>query len=238
MPKNNKKHFRFLPTPYIPSNSKSTEGYDYSCGRLDSVSHESQQRSKPSLEQNRSALSTKEPSVSTTQDPIFIDPAQMQYHQLAERRTSRTARRRSKQSTAKKNDNPLITSLQNSKILRKEKQRVPTIKEQSCANVKTKVHCKNMSKTHENGTIPPGSENLLSHTVDDDGRTEKSDAIAAIAAHNYFVVKPAHILFSRSDPVTDPTSTGLDNAALNLVEEDIFLEDPNCKCIIPNLMLL
>jgi hypothetical protein len=194
-------------------------------------------------------------SSSTAQDPIATDFTHMQHHQMAKRRTSHASRRTKedqrlmqstnkqstettgKQSTEKKKGHRRISTVQNDKNLRKETLRVPTIMKHCNPNIKYKIYCENMSKTNENTTIPPGSENLLSQQVDDDGRAEKNDASsAAVAPHNFFIVKPAHILFQRSDLVTVPPT--LDNAAGNFVEEDIFLEDPNCKCIIPNLMLL
>jgi hypothetical protein len=263
MTKINRKHFRFLPIQYIPSTNKTTEESKCRYGQRGSLSS---QRSGFCLEQKQQALArrgsstskTQDPIVtdftSTAQDPIATDFTHMQYHQMAKRRTShasgqtkedqrsmqstekQSTETTGKQSTEKKKDNRRSSTTQDNKILRKETQRVPTIKAHCNPNVKYKFYCENMSKTNENTTIPPGSGNLLSQQVDDDGLAEKNDASAAVAPHNFFIVKPAHILFQRSDLVTAPPT--LDNAAGNFVEEDIFLEDPNCKCIIPNLMLL
>jgi hypothetical protein len=252
MTKSNRKHFRFLPIQYIPGKCR--------YGQLGSLSS---QRSSFCLEQQQEALARRESSASTTGDPIVTDFTQdpiatdfrhMQYHQMAKRKTSHASGRTKedqrlmqsterqstettgKQSTEKKKDNRRISAVQNNETLRKETQRVPTIKEHSNPNIRYKRYCENMSKTNENTAIPPGSENRLSQDVDDDGLAEKNDASAAVASHNFFIIKPAHILFQRSDLVTVPPT--LDNAAGDFVEEDIFLEDPNCKCIIPNLMLL
>jgi hypothetical protein len=267
MTKSNRKHFRFLPIQYIPGNNKTTKDSKCRYGQRSSVSSQRssfclEQKQEALARTKSSASTTQDPIVtdftqmkrssSTAQDSIATDFTHMQYHQMAKRRTSRgrtkedqrlmqstekqSTETTGKQSTEKKKDHRRISTVQNDKNLRKETQRVPTIKKHCNPNIKYKFYCENMSKRNENTTIPPGNENLLSKQVDDDGRAEKNNASAAVAPHNFFIVKPAHILFQRSDLVTVPPT--LDNAAGDFVEEDIFLEDPNCKCIIPNLMLL
>lgn len=143
--------------------------------------------------------------------------------------TSPTKKETWKTSTAEKNENTLIATLQSTNNLPKERQRIATINKQATVNVEHS--CKKMSEPNAN--IPGENVSLLMQPVDDGGNADDKDA-RTVSPCGFFVVKTAHFLFQGSDQIAD--TTRLNNTVDEL--QEILLEDPNCKWISPNLMSL